>query len=183
MEFDIKSFVGEATTYDKKEKVEYSKPKSWLKSVSAFANGEGGFLVFGVSDNNKIVGLDNAERDAEFISETIKTKLDPIPVIKLDFREINGNKIILLYVYTGQETPYYYIGDKQRLAFVRIGNESVTADRIQLKSLVLKGSGRTYVAYRPTINLRIWLFQNSGLSITKGCSVRLMTVSLCHGVL
>ena len=144
MEFDIKSFVGEATTYDKKEKVEYSKPKSWLKSVSAFANGEGGFLVFGVSDNNKIVGLDNAERDAEFISETIKTKLDPIPAIKLDFREINGDKIILLYVYTGQETPYYYIGDKQRLAFVRIGNESVTADRIQLKSLVLKGSGRTY---------------------------------------
>ena len=48
------------------------------------------------------------------------------------------------YVYAGQETPYYYIGDKQRLAFVRIGNESVTADRIQLKALVLKGSGRTY---------------------------------------
>ena len=43
-----------------------------------------------------------------------------------------------------QETPYYYIGDKQRLAFVRIGNESVVADRIQLKSLVLKGAGKTY---------------------------------------
>lgn len=51
---------------------------------------------------------------------------------------------MLLHVYPGQETPYYYIGDKQRLAFVRVGNESVTADRIQLKSLVLKGSGRTY---------------------------------------
>lgn len=50
----------------------------------------------------------------------------------------------MLHVYAGQETPYYYIGDKQRLAFVRIGNESVTADRIKLKSLVLKGAGRTY---------------------------------------
>ena len=50
----------------------------------------------------------------------------------------------MLHVYPGQETPYYYIGDKQRLAFVRVGNESVTADRIQLKGLVLKGSGRTY---------------------------------------
>ena len=51
---------------------------------------------------------------------------------------------MLLHVYPGQETPCYYIGDKQRLAFVRIGNESVVADRIQLKSLVLKGSGKTY---------------------------------------
>ena len=57
---------------------------------------------------------------------------------------INGKRFILLHVYAGQETPYYYIGDKLRLAFVRLGNESVTADRIQLKALVLKGSGRTY---------------------------------------
>ena len=57
---------------------------------------------------------------------------------------INGKRFILLHVYAGQETPYYYIGDKLRLAFVRIGNESVTADRLQLKALVLKGSGRTY---------------------------------------
>lgn len=49
-----------------------------------------------------------------------------------------------MHVYPGQETPYYYIGDKQHIAFVRIGNESVTADRTQLKALVLKGSGRTY---------------------------------------
>ena len=47
-------------------------------------------------------------------------------------------------VNAGQETPYYYIGDKQRIAYVRIGNESVVADRIQLKGLVMKGSGRTY---------------------------------------
>lgn len=52
--------------------------------------------------------------------------------------------MIVLQVYPGQETPYYYIGDKQRLAFVRIGNESVTADRVQLKTLVLKGSGHTF---------------------------------------
>ena len=41
-------------------------------------------------------------------------------------------------------TPYYYIGDKQRIAFIRIGNESVVADRIQLRNLVLKGTGKNY---------------------------------------
>lgn len=144
MSIEIHKLIGEATAYDKKEMFERNKPKSWLKSVSAFANGEGGVLVFGITDDDEIVGLANAEEDAECISEAIKTKLDPIPVIDLQFREVDRKKLIVLRVMSGQETPYYYIGDKQRLAFVRIGNESVVADRVQLKSLVMKGSGRTF---------------------------------------
>ena len=144
MDIDRLNFIGETTTYDKKEKIERNKSKSWLKSVSAFANGEGGTLIFGISDNNEIIGLTNAEEDAESISEAIKTKLDPILTIDLKFKELNGKKLIFLYVNEGQETPYYYIGDKQRLAYIRIGNETVITDRVQLKQLVMKGSGRTF---------------------------------------
>lgn len=56
---DIKKFIGEATEYDKKVALEEKKPKSWLKSVSAFANGIGGVLLFGVSDD-ELVGLDDS---------------------------------------------------------------------------------------------------------------------------
>ncbi len=143
---ELKDLIGEATAYDKKERLEVSRPKSWLKSVSAFANGNGGTLVFGISDDERIVGLVDAESDSEVISECVKTKLDPVPDIHLEFKEIDGKKLILLHVKAGSETPYYYIGDKQRLAYIRIGNESVVADRLQLKALVLKGSGRTYDA-------------------------------------
>ena len=144
MEFDVKSLIGEATAYDKKQMLEAKRPKSWLKSVSGFANGEGGTLIFGISDDDQIVGLADAKGDAERISEEIKSKLDPVPAVNLELKDADGKTLLLLYVYPGQETPYYYIGDKQRIAFVRIGNESVTADRTQLKALVLKGSGRTY---------------------------------------
>lgn len=144
MELNIKSLIGEATAYDKKQMLEVRRPKSWLKSVSAFANGEGGILIFGISNDDQMLGLADAEGDAEKISEEIKSKLDPVPAVKLELKETDGKKLVLLHVYPGQETPYYYIGDKQRLAFVRIGNESVVADRIQLKSLVLKGAGKTY---------------------------------------
>ena len=78
MELDIKSLIGEATAYDKKQMLEIKRPKSWLKSVSAFANGEGGILIFGISDDDQIIGLADAENDAEKISEEIKTKLDPV---------------------------------------------------------------------------------------------------------
>ncbi len=75
-----------------------------------------------------------------------KSSLLPSVDVNLEFKEVDGKKLVLLHIYKGQETPYYYIGDKQRLAFVRVGNESVVADRLQLKNLVMKGAGRSFDA-------------------------------------
>jgi ATP-dependent DNA helicase RecG len=41
----LEQLIGEATEYEKKVMLEVKKPKSWLKSVSAFANGVGGVLI------------------------------------------------------------------------------------------------------------------------------------------
>ena len=69
----ISDFIGEVTEYDKKERLEERKPKSWLKSISAFANGIGGFLFFGVADDDTLVGLADAKADSEKISEAISS--------------------------------------------------------------------------------------------------------------
>lgn len=44
-QIDISQLIGEATEYDKKQALEERRPKSWCKSVSAFANGIGGKCV------------------------------------------------------------------------------------------------------------------------------------------
>lgn len=106
-----KKLIGEATEYDKKRSVERKQVKSWLKSVSAFANGFGGTLIWGITNDDEVVGLENAESDAEFISETIKTKIDSIPKVNLRFHMEDNKKLILLDVYAGKETPYYYVGE------------------------------------------------------------------------
>ena len=54
---DIKQLIGETTDYDKKLALEEKKPKSWCKSISAFANCFGGKLIFGVSNDSELVGL------------------------------------------------------------------------------------------------------------------------------
>ena len=51
---NIKQLIGETSEYDKKLLLEERKPKSWCKSVSAFANSVGGFLIFGVSDDDEL---------------------------------------------------------------------------------------------------------------------------------
>ena len=140
----ISDFVGESNEYDKKLILEEKRPKSWLKSVSAFANGKGGILFFGVADDDTLIGLEDARRVSEKISEIIKTRMDPIPQTDLELHEENGKQFIILRILPGVETPYYYVGDGSRTAFVRVGNESVQAGAIELKRLVLRGSNQTY---------------------------------------
>ncbi len=110
-QMDIKQLIGEATEYDKKEKLEIKRPKSWCKSISAFANSFGGFLVFGVTNNDEFIGMPEAEKDAELISEYIKTYLNPIPEFILSFKKVDGKKFILVKVNSGDQTPYYYEGN------------------------------------------------------------------------
>ena len=136
----LKDCIGEATAYDKKLMLERKDPTSWLKSVSAFANTQGGTLLFGVANDGALVGLADAQGDAEFISETIKMQMDPVPEIALSLHEEDGKRFVVVEIKAGSETPYYTFVKGHRDAFIRIGNESVRADAIQLKRLVLKGS-------------------------------------------
>ena len=58
---ELENLIAECTAYDFKLMLEEKKPKSWLKSVSAFANGLGGSLFFGVDDDGILKGLDNVQ--------------------------------------------------------------------------------------------------------------------------
>ncbi|WP_156299686.1 AlbA family DNA-binding domain-containing protein [Streptobacillus canis] len=58
--------------------------------MSPFANTKGGKLLFGIADNDELIGLKNAKKDAENIGEIIKTKLYPIPRIELKIIDINS---------------------------------------------------------------------------------------------
>jgi len=156
---DIRELIGEATEYDKKVALETKKPKSWCKSVSAFANGIGGVLVFGISDDDEITGLESAEQDAETISDLIKTHLDPVPEFHLSFYKTeDGKKLILLNILPGDETPYYYSGNGILEAFVRMGNESVKAGAVELKRLVLRGKNSSYDSLSTTYNKEDFAF-------------------------
>ena len=142
---NIKQTYGENTTCDFKEAVERKQPKSWLKSVSAFANTVGGVLVFGVNDDGETIGLENAKTDAEFISDRIKVFMDPVPDFELITKPTeNGRFILELHVLAGDMTPYYYVNSGTHSAFIRIGDESVITNAHQLSTLVLKGRNRTY---------------------------------------
>lgn len=141
----ISDLISGCTAYDFKSMFEEKRPKSWLKSVSAFANGLGGSLFFGIDNDGAAKGLDNVQHICETISCKIRDYMDPLPEVEMiPHKTDDGLNILQLKVKSGNYTPYYYIGDGQRIAFVRIGDESLPATAEHMVRLVLKGSNKTY---------------------------------------
>ena len=141
---NINNLISECTAYDYKSMLEEKRPKSWLKSISAFANGQGGSLFFGIDDDGTIIGLDDVSHVSQVISTRVRDLMDPLPDVELIPLEVEGKEILQVKVSSGHYTPYYYIGDGQRLAFIRVGDESLPATAEQMVRLVLKGSNKTY---------------------------------------
>ncbi|MBR4823887.1 MAG: ATP-binding protein [Spirochaetaceae bacterium] len=92
----------EHTECDFKREVEHSKPKSWLKSVCAFANGIGGILVFGIDDKTRQhVPLVDIQLEIEFItarissfSKNLQKKRKPLKFV-LPNKKIKGIRLCM----------------------------------------------------------------------------------------
>ena len=140
--------IAETTEYEFKSALEVNRPKSWLKSVSAFANGIGGSLYFGVDDKVQVVGLDDIKKTSTEISRLIKERMMPLPEFNLSAHRVDdGKDILVLRIMRGNNTPYYYSADGTITAFVRVGDESVMASPQQLNELVMRGKNLTLVLY------------------------------------
>jgi ATP-dependent DNA helicase RecG len=142
----IEDLVAEVTECDFKVALETRKPKSWLKSISAYANSIGGMLFFGVDNNKQVVGLVNAQSDAERISRLIKERITPLPQFVLSALKEDGKDVLCLKVLAGRSTPYYYKADGIMEAYIRVGNESIVAPDYMLNELILKGTNRSFDA-------------------------------------
>ena len=140
----LNQLIAEATECDFKTALETKRPKSWLKSVSAFSNGIGGTLFFGIDDSHAIVGLSDPQSDAEAISRLIKERITPLPQFVLTPVCESGKYILILTVASGRSTPYYYKADGVMEAYIRIGNESVIAPDYIVNELILKGTHQSF---------------------------------------
>ncbi len=111
-----------------------------MKSLAAFYNGEGGFLLIGVNDNGEILGL---EKDLNTLKGNNKDQFElhlrnlinnyygiefATRHIKIYFPEISGKEICLIEIKKGTKPLYTRITDKNGFKvekfFVRSGNSS-----------------------------------------------------------
>ena len=101
---------------------------TFLKTVSAFSNYDGGTILFGVDDDGNIKGLSDIIKACLDIENKINDTISPQPDYVLEPNEVN--KTIKLIVKSGLQKPYLY----KSKAYKR--NDSATIEVDTLDSIV-----------------------------------------------
>lgn len=119
-----------------KEKVS----NTFLKTVTAFANYDGGRIVFGVSNNGEIVGIENTTETALAIENKVNDSISPKVNYSIEIDE--ATKTIELTVYPGSKFPYFY----NSKTYKRNDSSTVEVDSFELKRLILAGENQSFDA-------------------------------------
>lgn len=122
--------------------------KSFLKTVSAFSNYNGGTIIFGIDDNGKIKGIENPDKRCLDIENRINDNIFPQPNYHLEVDDLN--QTISLIVNPGENKPYLY----NSKAFKRNDTSTIEVDSFELTRLILEGKKINYEDL-PTSNIRL----------------------------
>ena len=107
--------------------------KSYLKTVSAYANYGTGKNIFGIADDGTPVGLADPQDTCLRIEHAINDSIDPVPRFEL---AIEGDtRTVTLTVHEGPDKPYLSSGR----AYRRTDTSTVEVSRLEYGRLVLTG--------------------------------------------
>ena len=103
----------------------------------AFANTQGGYLLFGVDDDGSIVGVESEKTEADLISLAGQQYCDPPIEPHLDIVPFNDKDVIVATVDESDQKPHYLLSDdgEENKVFIRVNDNSVLASREVIKVL------------------------------------------------
>lgn len=102
------------------------------KSVSAFANTDGGRLLIGVRDDGHMSGV-RSEEEIYMMHQAAYRYCQPPSSIKFDTYHIDGRTIVVATIPPSDKRPVYALGDNGKpCAYIRVADENIVATPVHL---------------------------------------------------
>lgn len=121
-ELSLLAAQGEGPRLEYKEKLPDGRgeKRNVFKTVVAFANGDGGTMLFGVGDGGELLGiLDKLPEARRRVNDLIRDLVDPSPQVRIEAHALDGRNILVLEVSASggvlhgltldQNKPEYYV--------------------------------------------------------------------------
>jgi len=134
-EEEILSFtsLGESQDLEYKQHIEdENKRNDFIESVIAFLNTNRGIILIGVSDDGSVVGT---RKSAEDVQKLVHDSCDPPPTdIKIEERQISGEKVLVVEILEGDDKPYQ--SKRNKNFYVRHNATDMKIERSELLRLM-----------------------------------------------
>ncbi len=121
-----------------------SKKERLKKHLSAFANlKDGGFLIFGVDDDGKIIGIpdEDSRLIADILANMARTALEPQINIKFITFEFKAKNLLGIYIEESFEKPVHIKNKGLERSYIRAGGQSRLMNKDEIRHSIL--SSRT----------------------------------------
>ena len=129
----IHALIAEGEHQQQDFKFEISDVRKIAKTLSAFANTDGGRLLIGVKDNGKIAGVRSAEE--QYMIEAA-AQLYCVPPVNCHWQTFlaEGRTVLVVTVDESASKPVYAKDENgRRLAYLRIADENILATPVHLR--------------------------------------------------
>lgn len=154
-------------------KFEVSDSKKIARTLSAFANTDGGRLLIGVKDNGHISGI-RSEEEYYMIEAASKLYTRPEVPFEATRWDINGKTVLEIYVAPCPERPYMAPDKNDRFkAYIRVADENILANKVLVLAWQKRhqSSGTLLKICKPVEHLFSYLDTHHYITIRQFCRV------------
>ncbi len=154
-------------------KFEINNARKIARSLSAFANTDGGKLLIGVKDNGKIAGV-RSEEEYHMVEAAAQMYCKPEPIFKSNKWNILGKTILEISIGIIDQRPCMALSDDGKwIAYVRVEDQNIKANSVLLK--VWRQEKRKkgiLIKYTRTEEILLdYLEDNEDISLSKFCRI------------
>lgn len=136
----IQALIAEGEHQQQDFKFEISDARKIAKTLSAFANTDGGRLLIGVKDNGKIAGV-RSDEEQYMIEAAAQLYCTPRIDYSMQTVEVEGRSVLIVQIAESAQKPVYAEDENgRRLAYLRIRDENILATPVHLRVWQQSGS-------------------------------------------
>lgn len=167
----IHALIAEGEHQQQDFKFEISDARKIAKTLSAFANTDGGRLLIGVKDNGKIAGVRSAE-EQYMIDAAAQLYCKPQIDYRMQTYRVEGRNVLLVEIEKSEQKPVYAKDESGKyLAYLRIKDENILATPVHLRVWQQNGTAQgELMQYTEREQLLLNLLkENEQLSLNRYC--------------
>lgn len=138
---ELLNLIEEGENIQVEFKRKFSTHDKIAREMIAFANTKGGYVLFGIDDDKKIVGVESEKETTELVKDVVLNYCEPPLEYFIEYREVDGKEIVIVNVPESNKKPHR-IQDYQSelditkaVVTIRVNDKSVQASKEMIRIL------------------------------------------------